>query len=524
MCRIKNGYLIHKYYIKMKARKLVKPLDITNKLTKQIDETRYLTAENAWRYRSILRFFYLQYEKMKYWMYKEEIYEELKKHSEFNEYTMDSLKQDLDVLVSWRNLIPMQDTSKVSTVEEFKNKQFRYQLSEYSVEIERLTIRLENLFVESASLEPSLLERIREEIEKFSFMVNGDEKEVGSWWRRLNDDFKRLNQNYQDYIGDFYSLKAEEMMKTREFLVYKEKFIEYLRSFIKGLQYNTTAIEGFLRGIDLEDEKRVIEKIFAYEKSIPRIDMEVSDTSILDNISGKWTNFKGWFLGQNGRESEASRLLDITNEIIRKITRFASQIAESRNSAANRKEEYKKLAGMFLSCRDISDAHKLSAVSFGIFNPRHIKGDMDRKTDSINSGIFDEEPIMITIKPKVKTFRERAQRSPIISNEEKKARMLERVIKARQEEKRIMDSYIREGQIDFEQLPKIDANIRNTLLRWLSKGINSPDRCSKTEHGRAFKVLEPVDNKRCIISCEDGSFEMPSYRMIFEMENEDERA
>lgn len=23
-------------------------------------------------------------------------------------------------------------------------------------------------------------------------------------WRRLNDDFKRLNQNYQDYIGDFY--------------------------------------------------------------------------------------------------------------------------------------------------------------------------------------------------------------------------------------------------------------------------------------------------------------------------------
>ncbi len=59
------------------------------------------------------------------------------------------------------NLLPIQDTTKASTVEEFKNKQFRYQLSEYSVEIERMTIRLENLKVESASLEPSLLERLK---------------------------------------------------------------------------------------------------------------------------------------------------------------------------------------------------------------------------------------------------------------------------------------------------------------------------------------------------------------------------
>lgn len=500
-------------------------MDISNKLTKQIDEARYLTAENAWRYRSILRFFYLQYEKMRYWMYKEDIYEELKRHSEFNDYTMDFLKQDLEVLVTWKNLIPMQDTSKVSTVEEFKNKQFRYQLSEYSVEIERLTIKLENLFIESASLEPSLLERIREEIEGFLLMINKDENEVGDWWRRLNDDFKRLNQNYQDYIGDFYSLKAEEMMKTREFLIYKDKFVEYLRNFIKGLSFNAAAIESFLLKIDIEDEKRVIEKIFQYEKSIPRIDMEVSDTAILDNISGKWLNFKGWFLGQNGRESEASKLLDTTNEIIRKITRYASQIAESRNSAANRKEEYKKLFEMFLNCKDISDAHKLSAVTFGIFNPRHIKGDMERKTESINSGIFEEEPIMITIKPRIRTFREKAQRSPITSNEEKKSRMLEKIIKARQEEKGIMESYIKEGCIDFETLPKINSNIRNTLLRWLSKGINSPTGGSKTEHGRAYRVIKPKDkSKRCIVSCDDGEFEMPAYRMIFEMENKDERA
>jgi hypothetical protein len=66
-------------------------MEIGSKLTKQIDEMRYLTVDNTWRYRSILRYFYLQYEKMKYWMYKEEIFDELKKHEQFSEYTMDQL-------------------------------------------------------------------------------------------------------------------------------------------------------------------------------------------------------------------------------------------------------------------------------------------------------------------------------------------------------------------------------------------------------------------------------------------------
>ncbi|WHH59492.1 DUF2397 domain-containing protein [Petroclostridium sp. X23] len=134
-------------------------MEINMKLTKGITETKYLATENTWRYRPILRYFYVQYEKIKYWMYKEEVYGELRQHELFREYTLDQCKQDLDVLVEWGNLVAVQDTTKAATVEEFKNKQFRYQLSEYAVEIERMTIKLENLFVEGASLEPTLFER-----------------------------------------------------------------------------------------------------------------------------------------------------------------------------------------------------------------------------------------------------------------------------------------------------------------------------------------------------------------------------
>lgn len=48
-------------------------------------------------------------------------------------------------------------------------------------------------------------------------MTESDENTVYTWWSDLNNDFVRLNQNYQDYIRDLNSVKAEEMMHTKNF-------------------------------------------------------------------------------------------------------------------------------------------------------------------------------------------------------------------------------------------------------------------------------------------------------------------
>lgn len=491
-------------------------MEINAKLQKQIDEVRYLTAENASRYRVIMRFFYLQYERMKYWLYKEDVFEELKKHSQFEDYTKEQLKQDLDNLVQWKNLIPVQDTSKVSSVEEFKNKQFRYQISDYSIEIERMIIKLETLHVETASLEPSLLERIKEAFIKIPQIINSDEKVANQWWKDLNSDFERLNKNYKDYLGSFYSLKAEEMMKTSAFLLYKDKFIEYLRNFIKELQQHIISIEGILKQINEHTENALLLKIFLHEKSIPKINNEATEEEIKENIESKWRNIKNWFLPSNAKESEATRLLDITNEIIRKITRYAAQISESRNSAANRKEEYKKLAQLFTTCKDINEAHKLSALCFGIFNPYHIKTNAPRSTESINSSPYDEIPSLYIIKPKIRNYKEKSERSPIKSNLEKKEITLQNILKSRQQEQELIQNYIKNGIIDFSNLPKIPQSIRISLLRWLSKGLNSPDFTSKTETGIKYKIVPPdLPNQKCTIVCDDGEFTMPAFKIIF---------
>lgn len=97
-------------------------MEIQEKMRKLMLEAKYLNVENTDRYRPIIRLFYLKYEKLKYWLYQEEVFEELKEDPYFADYTMEQCQQDLTALASWGNLVTIQDTRKVTTIEEFKNK------------------------------------------------------------------------------------------------------------------------------------------------------------------------------------------------------------------------------------------------------------------------------------------------------------------------------------------------------------------------------------------------------------------
>jgi uncharacterized protein (TIGR02677 family) len=490
-------------------------MKITEKLVKPVKEANYLNVENTGRYRSIIRLFYINYEKLKYWMYQEEVYQELIQDSYFDGYTMEQCQQDLSTLNQWGNLLTIQDTKKVTTIEEFKNKKFRYQLSEYAVEIERMVVHLENLFVEGASLEPTLLERIRNHFSKLGEIGNLSDERLYGWWSDLKNDFVRLNQNYQDYMRTLNSVKAEEMMKTTQFLAFKDHLIEYLRSFVKSLQMNVGVIEQSIRNIAPGQMKPVLERITAYELTIPRMDVELEERQIRENIFGRWESIAGWFVSGNGSEAESGKVFDTTNEIIRKITRYASRITESNNHGANRREEYRKLAEVFAKCDSLNDAHRLSSCVFGVEKPLHIREDFHRKTESINSGVYEEEPCVVTVQPRVRTYREKVKRTGIVDRTEQKAAARAEEIERQKRERTLLHSYIRNGRLDFSSLPVLEPEIRDVFLAWLSKALERKDQTAKTEDGRTYHIEEET-GKRCVIQCTDGEFGMPAYTLIFE--------
>ena len=488
----------------------------TEKLIKPLTEAKYLNADNVDRYRSIMRIFYENYEKLKYWMYQEEDYADMIPDPYFSEYRMEQCQQDLAALTEWRNLSTLQDARKVSSLEEFKNKKFRYQMSQYSVEIERLVLRLENLFIEGASLEPTLLERIRREIEKFPDMQEKSAEEVYTWWNDLNNDFIRLNQNYQDYMRDLNSVKAEEMMRTKEFLVFKDKLVEYLRNFIKGLQRNVGVIEENLRLLDRTILEPVLEKISRYELSIPRMDVEVSRELLEEKVRGRYQSIRDWFVSENGQENEAGKLFDATNEIIRRITRYAAQLSEKNALGANRREEYRKVAELFLKCADLSEAQKMSAMVFGLERPFHLRGEASRETESMNQSVYEESAMEYVLRTRIRTYREKSRRSAIADASREKEEMRKQMMRQMQEDRKKIEMLEQDGRIDFSALPVLEPRVREILLKWLSDALEDGAYRAKTEDGRTYRLdLERAEN-HCVVHCADGNFTMPCISIVFQ--------
>lgn len=493
-------------------------MEITETLTKQITETSYLTTENTKRYRPILRYFYEQYEKINYMLYKEDVWNYLKDKPNFENYTIETCENDLTALVNWGNLSALQDTNNVSTVEEFKHRKFRYQLTEYAVEIERLVIKLENLHIEGASLEPKLIERIKEEIKAIEKTSLKDENDVISLWENINNDFKRLNQDYQDYIKTFYNVKLEEVAKSKQFIIYKNDLVRYLREFIKLLQDNSYSIEEILKTMNKTTEENFLEKVYLGQKKrvrIDKLDEEINEEEMKTRNKEKWENLKKWFIGSNIRASEVEKINEKTTEIIRKITRIANQIAEAKGNVSNKKAEYKKICELFSKTQDIEEAHKLSSVVFGMFNTRHIKGNFVRDTDSINSSLIEEKSNEYEVKPRIREYREKQSKTAIIDKTKEKQEQIERYFKQIEEERKELQKYIQNGKIEIKKLPTIKSSFRKTLLKWISKASQMANKEIVIEDGRKIKLIYPKNNERCVLNCEDGKMDMPAFELEF---------
>ncbi|WP_297421926.1 TIGR02677 family protein [Clostridium sp.] len=491
-------------------------MKINRNIIKNIDETKYLSTENTWRYRAISRIVYESYEKMKLWLYKEDIFEELKKYEEFEEYTIDMLKGDLDALVNWRNLIAIADTSKVNTIEEFKNREFTYQLSEVAIEIERLLISLEHMKVENtATLEASLVERFKNLLYDCKMVLKENEKTTYEWWKELNTSFKELNRNYQDYISKFYSPKNDELMKTTEFLIFKEGFIKYLREFVKNLQTNTFEIREVFKDITDEEIESIINKVFFYEKSIQSLELLIDEREYKELNKGRINSMKDWFMQRNGRDALVDQLIANTNEVIRKITRYAVQIADKKNNNANRKEEYRNIAKIFNSLEDINEAHKLSAAVFGTFNIIKILGNEKRETESINSSIYDETPKKCIIKPRERSFREKIIKNPIADKGNKKEERLKKVLEKRKNEEDRIKTLLKDNVIDFAELKEIKSKDRMLLLKLLSKGMSKKQSFHKSDFGMEYVIDFSDAHETISLDCSDGILKMPHYKLVF---------
>ena len=487
-------------------------------LLESIPQARYLSAESYLSYRAIMRTFYLEYQKMHYQLDKDAILSFLRAEPLLASYTAEELTADLNQLVKWKNLTPIQDPHKVYTIADFKNRQYQYMMTEAALEVERMTVTLENLYTQTTGLSSSVFRRIQADLREVSRLEEMTLKDVGEWWQELQEDFRRLRQSHQDYLREFYGPGAEKQMKSAEFIAYKQHLIRYLEDFIQDLQSSAAQIGALLESFSGDRVERILELVHQSALAIPRPHAEQTpfwQEELRQKELGVWQALTAWF---TGRDSTARQVMDVTNEVIRRVVQNAALLVQMQNMGVSNKAELHRLMALFAQASSLGDAHRLSAMVFGAQKCRHFTVNADRETERIDRSIYDEPPMEYALQPRVRTYKPRMDRSGFTDKGAEKAAQKRKIL----EEERLLRErtlrYIRDGKLDFSDLREpVPPEVRTVLLSWVAMVNLAPDGRGLTQYGQRFSL-----QKRggvCSMICTDGVLTMPDCVLVFE-ENE----
>lgn len=484
---------------------------IEDKVLEKIDEVKYLAQENTPYYRSIMRTFYNKYEQAEYWLYKEDVYDCIKDN--FNDYTIEDVERNLEFLVENGSLTKLQDTQNINTVNEWKFRNFRYQMTDKAVIIERMTIELEELEVKVTNLEPRLFERINQLIHKLIDINSLNEDKVYEIWTDLLNDFKNLNEQYQDFLKKFHEAKTEELLQSEIFLEFKSSMINYINNFISSYIKSSTSIKDNLLLIDNDKVNIIMDKLINYQKHAPKVNIDF-DFEKLRNVNlGKWNSIYKWFIGINGL-SEGERLLEATQKIISKIYKYASSLLELHGNMINRKEDYIHICRLFDQMKNKDDADKLSLAIFGVIKSRHFRGTSNLNTDSLIP-TYDVTPIEIPVESKVKEYKIKTNSNPIIDRSKEKAEIIKQVMEESKIKKEKIKKLINSGEINLEGEINLSSFERRYILDLIGKYQNQLTK--ESEYGYSYEIIKK--DGMCTINSEDGKFIMHARLIRIEGDN-----
>ncbi len=479
-----------------------------------VPETKYLNADNVARYRLIMRFFYDNYRKLKYWLKPEEVFEAVSATGLVSEYTLELCRQDLEVLTEWKNLAKRHDGGRAATIEEYLRKRFRYQMTRYAVEIERMLEALENLQGYGGSLEPTLLERLagylRTVVERDTAFTPD---EAGRLWRDIQEAFRNLQENASDYLASLHSGRAEELMVTEQFLPFKDRLTHYLQNFMVGLQKYAPQIEGILRRTDPDRWEQFLHAVVQADLLMPSLEESFTEEEQLCRRREEWAVFVQWFTGTDREESDVADLERETKNAIARVVRMAVAIQERRRVGLSRRQELDDLGQWFFRIDSRAEADKLAAYAFGLFRAHHFQGEPQRISDAGDLSMWDQPPQVRALGSRSRARRRAGSAEPVRDTRREQAETRALVLARKAAESEVVARFLELGEFDLSELDRLTPFHRQVLLQWLSRCLSNVSRTAHTPEGLEVHISDPPDRRRTVLQFEDGEMSLPDFHV-----------
>lgn len=486
-----------------------------------IPETSYLATDKTVHYRAIMRIFYEQAERSHHQLSEEDVLALLREIPEFSDYSLDLLTLELKQLCTWKNLTPIQDPRRATTIIAYQKRNYLYFMSEAAKEVERMTLNLEGLHFRSSAVSGDLFYRIERQLTDMPRQPGRSAKDIDGWWQVFQDDFERMSQNYQDYLHHFYSADTEKLMHSTEFLAYKQRLLSYLRDFVQEMQDWSGKIQESLRRISPQTVQQVLDAVCQSRAEAPHSEQgEDYVRQLRERLEDQWQSIRQWFLPAPDRLSDCQTVLETTNEIIRKILQNANLIVQLQGGGISRKEDYRHYLKLFAGCEDVRQAHCLSAWVFGTQKIEKFVVNDARDGESITSSTYEESSYHYECIPSTRAYTPRIDKTGFADKTLEKEIQRQQLLARRAEEQEQAMRYIRQGTVALGAITEpLQPEIRQMFLGWIATALATGQ--GITQFGQHY-TLTRAEESDILLPCEDGTLQMPPFVLRFTQGETDE--
>lgn len=491
---------------------------IHTSLLKKVPEATYLVAENAHRYRPIMRHFYRQHSLHRYWLSQDEVREFVRAHVD-PDYTESQVEQDLRQLVEWQSLLSEQDRSRVRTVDEWLHRRLRYQISPYGVAFERLLTELEQAHGGGGSLDPTHLERLWERLLLLDQALApglGDLQSqeylarVRRLWIEAYREFDQIGKDAADYLAAMQGARPDDLNEEAAFLAYKDVLLQYLSSFINGLLDYADKIQALLNGWAARRVWPALVQILVLHDTryLPDPSGRLPDPAVVKaHYEQQADALADWFRRRGGADLLRSK----TADAIETVVRHSHRLMERRRSGVSRRRELEQLVRAFAACQTLDQAGRLAGVAFGCATPRHLLGSLEAFTTAERGSVWTATPQEVPLGRVQRGRQAKARSAPMPDVTVAQQEVLARELGRRRAETALWDQLFAEGDVNIGRLQLEDPALRRRLLDVVSRCLGAPDHAAVAADGSRIRLLWPESPAVGELAAPDGVLITPQF-------------
>lgn len=369
----------------------------------RFDPFRHVTAEQAPRYRAVMRAFVEAKQRFLVHLRPEDVLAALSAGAA----DLDEVNAGLAQLSQWGNLRQHPDTGRVVTVEDFNRARFLYQLTPAGEAAERALATYDEALGRRAELQVVALADIRDALAALRVLAVDpapDPAKAHSLLRDLSGVFDGLADNAQAFMGSLQRTIDLHDVELEAFLAYKEQLLGYVERFVGDLTTASADIAATLTGLDADPLLLLAAQREASDAA-PGSEGDVV-AARLRAWRDRWRGLRAWFVSDRARPSQASLLRKRARTAIADLLGVVTRLNERRAGRSDRSADFRTLALWFAQAPTAVDAHRLWRVAFGLAPARHLTIDAAtmevRELDPVRPGTAWEDAPPVQISPRLR--------------------------------------------------------------------------------------------------------------------------